>query len=723
MYKCRNGGDGNVENKDVSYWINCGTEYILSGKFKEAENCLHEVIRLTPNIPEAHYILEKLLSEITTINRKEPLYRDAFNELDKATRLEPDNGEIFHCWGTLLSELACAKQDESLFKESFEKYYKATQLMPDYAIAFNSWGHSLYKFAVIKQDVSLLEEACEKYEKAIQLKPDFAIAFINLGHALSDLAVIKHEEFLFKKTIEIYYNVTLLEPQNAHVFYGWGCTLLNFAEIKREESLFVEACEKYSKAIQLKPDFFNAFVKWGNALSDLAYIKCDESLSKESFDKYYKATQLKPDDVLPFNNWGIGLYYLSEMKLDYSLFSKEFERFEKTSQQVNDTMNFFIKGALYFILNDENKAEEYFRKSETNLLGIFAFLSKENIKKIMQTPIPYQLLDSDADDGHFFKETTKGLSNKNVLDKYKKIYILSIYIISQLHVRNEKYVAHYQKKTVSQKILFDDKESKFRLNAINYSNDPTEGKTLLDYLLGEEKYNVKDTSNKEYEVFAGCFTLNQDNLHQFRLYGKENREEGVGLSLVFRDSFFSEEAKMAMKQEDNIFKKKEKYALFRCMYIDPIVRRVVTVGRKEEYLFYREENINKNVIDDYNNYISEVLENIRDKMEELKELVKGLDSVVIGRLLLNLRYLTKHIAFKEEQECRIVKICRLTDKKINISSDEDYKQMYIDYDPKVSDHIEKIYFGPKATGMELFQDILTNKRLNIPCKRSENPLA
>jgi hypothetical protein len=369
-----------------------------------------------------------------------------------------------------------------------------------------------------------------------------------------------------------------------------------------------------------------------------------------------------------------------------------------------------------------DKVIDCFKNSQESILKILIFLDKNNREKIIKTDTLYPLLDSDSWDGRFFKETTKNIPNGNDIDKYKKVYILSIFIMNLLHVQNEKYVAHYQEKKVSQKILFDE-ESKFRLNAINYSNDPTEGKTLLDYLLGEDKYNAKDTTNKEYGAFAACFTLNQDSLHQFRLYGKEDREEGVGLSLVFWDSFFSEEAKMAMKQEDSIFKKEEKYALFRCMYIDPIVRRVVTVGRKEEYLFYRDENINEDIINDYNNYISEILDNIKDKMEELKELVNGLDSVIIGQLLLNLRYLTKHVAFKEEQECRIVKICRLTDKKINISSNENYKQMYINYEPKVSDHIEKIYFGPKATGMELFQDILTNKRLNIPCKRSENPLA
>jgi hypothetical protein len=278
---------------------------------------------------------------------------------------------------------------------------------------------------------------------------------------------------------------------------------------------------------------------------------------------------------------------------------------------------------------------------------------------------------------------------------------------------------------------------KFRLNAINYSNDPTEGKTLLDYLF-KEKIPTREALNTEYGAFAGCFAFNYDSLNQFRLYGKEGKE-GTGISLVFKGSFFSKEAKMAMEQlniKDNDFSKKEEdnsHALFRCIYIDPITQRIETVGHKEAHLFYREneekpdkekktDEIIETKIEDYQKYITNTIENVRDKMKELKELVKGLDPVIVGKLLINLRYLTKHIAFKEEQECRIVKICHLSDKK-KVKTSDDFKQMYVEYEPVVSNHINKIYFGPKATGMELFQDIMIHKNIHIPYEKSENPLA
>jgi hypothetical protein len=308
------------------------------------------------------------------------------------------------------------------------------------------------------------------------------------------------------------------------------------------------------------------------------------------------------------------------------------------------------------------------------------------------------------------------------LDDYKKAYLLSACIISVLYVNNphEEFIAHYREKTISYEMLFND--SKFRLNAINYSNDISEGETLLDYLYQSRESATKKTLHTGYMAFAGCFSFNYDSLTQFRLYGRKDGMEGTGLSLVFRKSFFSGKPKMPTEQSlivDNIFKKKEgKHALFRCIYIDPETERVDTVGQKDRYLFYRERNEGK--FKEHNENINEIINIVNKKMGELKRLTKDLEQEVIGQLLINLRYLTKHIAFKDEQECRIVEIHSLKDEKIKIS--DNFEQMYVEYEPNVTNHIEKIYFGPKASGMKLFQDILTHKKLMISCEQSKNPL-
>jgi hypothetical protein len=501
----------------------------------------------------------------------------------------------------------------------------------------------------------------------------------------------------FKEAVECCIKADSLEPDNADILYNWGNALANLAESsKRYKSLFIQSFKKYAEAISLNQNYANAFYNWGYTLYSL---------------------------------------YKRENKCT-ALFEKELEKFEKESEEIDDYDTFLIKGILYLLLKRKGEAKKWLLKSEKGILEILTFFSNTDIDKIPDIKVFYPLLDIDTEANNFFKETVKDIT-KRKRDKYKKIYILSILIISRLYVNdeNEKLIAYYTNKTVLQKILLEN--SKFQLNDIDYSNDPNEGKTLLRYLF-EEKYTaVRKILNNGYGAFASCFTFNYDSLNQFRLYGKEEGKEGTGVSFIFDDTFFSKEAKMAIRQsssENSESPKKDddKYTLFRCIYIDPIRQLVETVGHKEAYLFYREneEKSDKEKesykdieekIKNYHEEVTNITNNVKDKMKRLKKLVedKELDTIIVGKLLINLRYLTKHIAFKEEQECRIIKIHRLNDK---VDIDES-RRIHIKYKPEFSKHIKKIYFGPKATEIELFQDILTNKNIDVACEKSESSLA
>jgi len=606
-------------------------------------------------------------------------YEEAIKCYAKSAQINPDNAYIFYLWGNALSDLAGIKQDESLYLKAFEKYKKATEKNTDDANVLVFWGKALAGLAKIKQDKTLYQEAFEKYDRAVQLKPDNTFPLLLWGLALTDLAEIKKDKTIYHKA----------------------------------ETIYHESIEKIKKAEQLEPN--NTFVinLWGYALAALAEIKKDETIYREAFEKYEKASQLDPNDRFSYSFWGEALASFAEFKQDKNVIKILFDEFYQKSDNL--------------------------KKLKKDILEIFIIFNNKNMKEIIDDKkIFFPLLEKDLenDDSNFFHEITKGIKDTEKLIKYKMAYISSVFIISQLHIKNknEKSVAYYTKKTVSQAMLFNDVA--FRLNAINYSNDPTEGKILLDYLFGEGKYPAKEL-NTGYGTFAGCFTFNHNSLNQFRLYGKENDKEGSGLSLVFKNTFFSEEAKMAMKQ-NNVSVEDKKQALFRCIYIDPVTQLVETVGHKEKYLFYREKNESeedKNIeeeIEEYRIYITDIIESVKHEMEELHKLVEELEPEVIGQLLINLRYLTKHIAFKEEQECRIIKIHPLNDKekvKINPApADEkniqidNIKQLYIDYQ-NITGYVEKIYFGPKSTNMELFQDLLRYKNQNILCEKSKNPLS
>jgi hypothetical protein len=137
-----------------------------------------------------------------------------------------------------------------------------------------------------------------------------------------------------------------------------------------------------------------------------------------------------------------------------------------------------------------------------------------------------------------------------------------------------------------------------------------------------------------------------------------------------------------------------------------------------------ENNFVKELDKNYIGKFNTLIDNVQKECDILKEKIKEeeIDKSVVSQLLLNLRYLIKDVAFKEEQECRIIQIMPITDDKIKES--DDYSQLYIETDSLDSlVWPKKIIFGPKATGIDLFQDILRRKNLNISCEQSKLPLA
>ncbi|MDR1762513.1 MAG: DUF2971 domain-containing protein, partial [Dysgonamonadaceae bacterium] len=217
-----------------------------------------------------------------------------------------------------------------------------------------------------------------------------------------------------------------------------------------------------------------------------------------------------------------------------------------------------------------------------------------------------------------------------------------------------------------------------------------------------------------------------DCLNQFRLYGKADNRECSGVSITFNKDFFADKPKLAtssftlegIKPKGNDIENKS--ALFRCMYIDPKTKKLISVGHKEDFLLYREGKSEPQV-NDYNEKIKNLIGDVFKELEKLKEQYKDLDDKILSQLFLNLRYLTKHVAFKEEQECRIIKIKNVKDTEVIMS--ENRRQMHLEY-VDCRKYVEEIVFGKNASGMNIFQDRLLHEGLDkITCRKSDNPFA
>jgi hypothetical protein len=234
-------------------------------------------------------------------------------------------------------------------------------------------------------------------------------------------------------------------------------------------------------------------------------------------------------------------------------------------------------------------------------------------------------------DVYFSQKLSKYDKNSDEYKIYKDIYSSSNRITRLLYIspiNNEEEIsrglAHYTRKITAEKLLIKKKKSispfdfsstqnsafisndstekvkirlekekneedasPFRLSSILTSNDPAEGTIAFEYfgLKNEEKYN-------DYQEFIACFIFDPECLNQFRLYGKDQGKEATGVSLVFSKDFFAEKPagmaqSIASKIDYNETKQgtKEKYELYRCVYIDPETKQIMALGHKDDYTF------------------------------------------------------------------------------------------------------------------------------------------
>ena len=328
----------------------------------------------------------------------------------------------------------------------------------------------------------------------------------------------------------------------------------------------------------------------------------------------------------------------------------------------------------------------------------------------------------------------------------------------------EKSIAHYTNLTVSKLLLSKENNNLFklksalRLNTINLMNDPEEGLLINKLLYIDNKITTQDTA------FISCFTLHHDSLNQFRLYAKEKKEDASGLSLVLSKDFFATEHNVARiyeksglvaetgEEEDNLSIKQEKsksglsaMPLYRCIYFDP-TSGLTKVAQREEWSFrrefklknnspwYTENDVAQQKWDKYLTKIQETESNVKGGLEQLTKLIHEInieklppkESELLAEILLPLRYLIKHMAFKEEQECRMIYVTQMDNELIQY--DEKINRIYIDYEPSIMEYLEKIYLAPKASGEKMVFEYLCSRgqiirkgKDAVKVKISQNP--
>ena len=601
---------------------------------------------------------------------KDKEYSNAIECYNQILEIDENNIDALHDMGSAL-------HNQKKYDDAIEYYDKALNTDKNDIDTLNSKGNTL---RVQKQ----YNKAIEYYNKVLNIDENNINALNNKGNALYDLR--KYEE-----AIECYNIILGIDEDNINALNNKGSTL---DDLRKYE----EAIECYNVILGIDENNINALNNKGVTLSR-------QQKYEEAIECYDKILELNKNDINALNNKGVALRLLKKYP----------------------------------------EAASYYIKAEKKSFDLF--LTNQD-----ETLLSYMLDEDRGEDSGFWNTLRKHRTKHNITEdpnyqKYKSIYIKTLQIILKLQVQHdfEKEVAHYTIPHVARLLLIGEKnessniyeQSPLWLTSIAKANDPKEGEILFEYLEIDDKYR-KECNN--YQAFIACFTFNTESLNQFRLYGKEDDREATGVSIIMNKQFFASKVEIGslnpeVKSKGKIIKDtsdpettdQENLSLFRCIYIDPQTKRIISIGHKEEYAIYREKNeVESADLDAYYKEIKKKTTDIGDELEKLKNLVNepNLNQDVIRDLLLILRYFVKHVAFKEEHECRILRIKSLN-KNENIKFLKNDK-MYFEHNTINSKggikDVSKIIVAPQFKDFEIFRDQI-KWHTNIDCYQSDHPFS
>lgn len=318
--------------------------------------------------------------------------------------------------------------------------------------------------------------------------------------------------------------------------------------------------------------------------------------------------------------------------------------------------------------------------------------------------------------------------------------LLVIIVLKSLNVRFntfERKVAHYTRVDVANFIINDDKF--FRMNSTEFMNDPTEGALVKEFL------SLKKLDSYIYQHnFLSCFTFNHNYLNQFRLYGRTKGLDGTGVSLVLNESFFDKLNRFYFNDDevelDLHIGENNKLPLFRCCYFDP-KSEYISIAKRSKFSFFQEFKGQKSAVEiekiwsDYMDLIKPIESDIRNNLNYLKIVINDLKKNyytgdekvwnIVDDFMKPINYLFKHSAFKEEEECRIIKVTNLSDKSIKNELNADGQTFtYIEYPADLKESLANIYIGPaSAKYLTYFKvSLLKKRKKEVKICVSDNPL-
>ena len=454
-------------------------------------------------------------------------------------------------------------------------------------------------------------------------------------------------------------------------------------------------------------------------------IGCYSNITKKNSPVFYPRAQ--------FN---LGCLYLNKTKNYKDAATCFSEILKSDAQQLSSIAQLNLANIYFFQKNDSDKARDYYNKIKYFISESYIYVSARVILELMDINPSSNSIKENLKDLILVNTKNICTSVNDIKDRLLVSFNLNNSPDADTEVKEpERRVAHYTKPAVLFNLLKGDNPSKFRLNIVDFMNDPSENQVLTNWL------NITNNSDNEIKSFLASFSFNHNSLNQFRLYGNEDNISGSGVSIAFNQNFFGLDTERSISNEiapvDSIkpiipvnneqieletIQTENKsndtlhpLPLYRCLYFDPKTE-YMALAKRNKQSFYLEmcgEKKGTATIDkEWLKYTKELNEKtkIKDIRTRLNEIRKSMGKLLNNKHLkdipnlkqllsltvLPISCLIKHAAFEDEDECRMIYITHIGDK--NIVEPQGYQSttsLYVEY-TNVENHIDNIYLGPQC---------------------------
>lgn len=257
------------EAMELSNALQLANGHHQAGRLSEAEAVCKQILGISPNHPDAMYLLGMIAYQIG-------MHDVAAVFFDQVIEVKPHDADVHN-------NLGVALMAQGQLAEATTSFQKAISLQPKHPNAHYNLGNAF-------KDQGKLTEAITHYQKAISITPDHAELYNNLGNAL-------HAQGKQTEAVARYRQALRINPSLAEVHYNMGDAL-------RELGHLDEAIAFGRQALLIKPDYAMAYTHLANTLQAQGRLE-------EAIACYWQALAIKPDSANTYSNLLYTMQYMS----------------------------------------------------------------------------------------------------------------------------------------------------------------------------------------------------------------------------------------------------------------------------------------------------------------------------------------------------------------------------------------------------------------------------